>query len=246
MFRNGINERAEKMNWYLLSLQMYSVVGVMPRHQARRCNYLIAASDHEAAYRKSIELGNHLATETYRFGGVDDLLLIYDAPEHGSELSWSQIEMTPKDLESEVRPKEHMQAFAVNLPSPSGWYVGSVVLCEIHDEGSHGERLLTWINSYLVAAEGAEAAYARVTQIGQERQGGAGSHMCDGEKVHWEFKGIHDIIPIRNAPADGSLLWCDDIEATAEDLKNMLPKKSDLSVFRWAAEQERHTANNRN
>src|SRR5579859_1761529 len=225
MFKSGIKNRKEKMNWYLASLQLHTPPNLSSGYRLRRYHYLVEAGDHEEGYRRSIELGNRLATESRVFAGLDDLLLISDPPKDGSELTWSQIELTPKELATEVRPKEQLRAFVERQPSSSGWYVGSVVLCEIHDAGSHGERLLIWINSYLIVAKGAKAAYERIMQIGRELQDNAGSHFCDGDKAHWEFKGIRDIVPVHERPTDGSLLWCDDISATTGDLKNTPPEK---------------------
>jgi hypothetical protein len=227
------------MDWYLASLHMLSTTGSASGYQVRRYRYLIQAIDHEAAYQRSIELGNHIATETYTFAGVDDLLLIHEPPEDGSELSWSQLELTPGALESEIRSKQQIQAFKTAHPSRSGWYIATLAICEIHDEGSHGDTILTWINSYFLHAQNAESAHARAIQIGHEQEDPPGSHTCAGQKAHWEFKGIRSIIAAHNEPADGSLLWCDDFTVPLEQLNNLVTKKYDLSVFQWAAEQNR-------
>jgi hypothetical protein len=227
------------MDWYLASLHMLSAADSVSGYQARRCRYLIQATDHEAAYLRSIELGNRIATETYAFAGVNDLLLIHEPPENGSELSWSQLELTPETLECEIRSKEQTQAFRTTDTSRSGWYIATLAICEIHDEGSHGDTVLTWINSYFIHAKNAEAAHARAIQIGHEQEDPPRSHTCAGQKAHWEFKGIRSIIAAHNEPADGSLLWCDDFRVPLEELNNLVTKKYDLSVFQWAAEQNR-------
>src|SRR5690242_1314030 len=124
MFQNETSEPGEKMNWYLASLQMYRSVEPLSACKARRCHYLVTASNRELAYRKSVELGNRSVMETYIFGGVEDLLLVYETPQDGSELSWSQIELTPRELETEVPGKDQMRAFRSGELNSSGWYVG--------------------------------------------------------------------------------------------------------------------------
>jgi hypothetical protein len=235
--KGGAENRDEKMNWYLASLQMRNTYAVAAVQLARRCQYLIAANDNEAAHRKSLQIGNESATKTWNFGGLEDLLLVDDSPNHRSELSWSQLELSPQALEREVRKKHELRAFSLNQSDESGWYVASIVLCEIHDQGSHGNQLLIWINSYLIAANSAETAYIVTNEIGREHQDSPGSHLCDGEKAHWEFKGIKELIPLQQPPSDGSLLWCEEFSATIEKLQNMLPEKSDLSLFKWLTEQ---------
>lgn len=165
MLKSETNKLDDTMNWYLASLQMSCSVELEFAYQVRRCHCLIAGDNHEEAHQKSIELGNHLATKSYIFEGIYDLLLINDAPADRSELSWSQVELTPQELESEISQKEQMRAFTLRQPSPSGWYIGYVVLYEDHDEGSHGDRLLVWINSHLIIANDADTAYARIVQL---------------------------------------------------------------------------------
>ncbi|SRR5260370_23696655 len=230
------------MNWYIASLQISLIAQPPSQKEIRRCIHLISADDHEVAYRKAIELGGRATKEPYSFEGLYDLVFVSDVPEHRSELLWLEVELTAEALQTEVRPKEQLRAFASPQDNLSGWYLGSVVLAEVHDEGSHGDRVLAWINSYLIAAWDPEAAYETTVQIGREQQDPPGSHMCEGEKAHWEFHGVKDLIPLQMPPGDGSLLWCDDLEQVPVQAR-ILPKKSDLSVFKWAAEQERKAFN---
>lgn len=144
----------------------------------------------------------------------------------------------PRELRKEVIPREQIKALQPGRVSISGWYVADIVLCEVHDKGSHGASLLIWINSYLIEASGSEEAYSKAMHIGKSHEGEDGSHTCDGESAHWRFEGFRDIIPLHNAPADGVLLWCD--EAKPEAGANIVvPPKSELGVFKWRTEQQR-------
>lgn len=229
------------VSWYFTTLLFDRSGEFHAQQQAQRCNYLVTADDHEQAYEKSMLLGNSASKQHFRFAGLCDLLLVYDTPDDGAELLWSEIEVSPPELEKEIRQKERMLAFQPERASPSGWYVADVLLYEVHDEGSHGENLLVWINSYLINATDVAIAYQKAVQIGTEQEDEPGSHTCGGEKAHWRFKGIREIIPIRDAPADAALLWCEDIKFTT-NLGSIVPKKSELSVFAWQAEQVRHGA----
>jgi len=241
MYKNGNKKKESRtgraqMKWYVTALLLYGFGKA--KIPARRCHFLIAADDHESAVRKSRQLGLRRAGDKLHFGGILDLLLIHETLKDGTELLWSQTELLPSELAEHVRAKEEMRAFQQKDSTGSGWYVCSVVLSEIHDEGSHGERTLVWINSYLIKATDREAAYERSIEIGQGQQDESASHACNGEKAHWEFKGIEDIIPVRDKPADAALLWCEDFQATTQQLERMVPEKSQLGVFRWEAEQQ--------
>jgi len=229
------------MNWYLTSVLLYRGAGSRPTYAVQRCHHLITASNHHGAYDKCVALGNRLATKEWRLRGIGDLLLIYEPLEDGAELLWSEVEMTPIELQREVQERGEMRAFSggAERERGSGWYIGTVVLNEVHDEGSHGDNTLVWLNSYLFTATDAETALRKCLQTGKEQQDEPGSHTCDGQKAHWEFKGIRDIIPAQNPPGDGALLWSDEFEATASELEGMVPPKADLGVFRWEAEHSR-------
>jgi len=224
-------------NWYVASLRLHET-GHLPTGAVRRCHYLVAEADHDRAYNKALELGRGAAKQNGTFVGVDDLILVHDPPKDGSELLWSQAELTPKELTNQVHERERLHAFKSREVSPSGWYLGSIVLCEVHDEGSHGERELVWINSYLIREQSTEATYSRTIQIGRAQQDSPGSHRCGGDLAHWEFKGLQDIIALCEAPADGALLWCDELAAPAPR-EDGVPKKTDLTVFRWEVEQKK-------
>jgi hypothetical protein len=214
-------------NWYVGSLLLHShdKANVL----AQRCYFLIAADDHNSALSKSQQLGARRAKSDLQFEGVLDLLLVHEPLNDGSEILWSPLELAPSEVREHIREKQQMRALQQGHFSHSGWYVCGIVLREIHDEGSHGERTLVWINSYLIKATDPEAAYERAIEIGRKQQDEPGSHRCNGEGAHWEFEGIEDVIPVHDSPADGALLWCDDLQVAAEQLQQMVPDKSQLA-----------------
>lgn len=224
------------MNWYVTSLLVSRRRTGGDRSTGRQCQRLIEAPSAEAAYNRALELGGHEEADAWSFVGIVDLLLVHEQPSDGSELLWSESEMGVDDLRGHVLDKDNLRAFRKS-PAESAWYIGSIVLREVHDVGSHGSLWLVWTNSYLVRASSPEGAYAKINRIGEQQQDAPGSHTCGGESAHWEFEGVHDIIPVREVPGDGSLLWCDELTTAADRLKDLIPTKSELAVFRWEAEQ---------
>ena len=222
------------LNWYVTSLLLASSMK-SAFIRAQRCRYLIQATDHEEAYQDSLRLGTAVAEGSHQLLGIEDLLLVHEEPGDGSELFWSELEISPAELDDQVREKGAMRAF--RLVSDVGWYSASIVLYEMHDEGTHGDRLLVWINTYLISARDPAHAYQRAIQIGAMQQDIPGSHVCGVDKAHWLFKGIRDIIPLQEPPAADSLLWCDELSTKAEDLQAMIPAKPELGVFKWEAER---------
>jgi hypothetical protein len=233
---SAISEVSLNMNWYIASLLSSRKAKNGAEQTAQQCQYLIQAKDHDEAYERALELGNRSATRDQAFVGIMDLLLIHDQLADGAELLWSESELTTTEIENHILRKDDMRAFREG-PSNNEWYICSIVLCEVHDEGSHGNLSLVWTNSYLIRASTAEKAYERAIQIGKGQQDEPGSHKCGGERAHWKFKGIKDITPVREVPAPDALLWCDGFSATFDELKGMLPDKPDLAVFKWEAEQ---------
>jgi hypothetical protein len=171
--------------------------------------------------------------------GIEDLLLIHDTPADKSEILWVETELGAAQLERLVRSKDEMRAFREHEKSETGWYVAQVVLAEVHDTGAHeNDRTLVWINYYLISAEDTERAYVKALELGKSEQE-AGQHRCDGDPAHWDFRGLEDLAPLDQSPSDGALLWCDPLRSSAVNSQRPLPKRDELSVFRWEA-QHRH------
>lgn len=216
------------MNWYIATL-LFTLRNNENRDVVERCNYLIKAPNHDSAYEAALQFGRRLAAPAHRFEGLDDLLLIHESLRDCSELLWSEVELSEDELRGKAKSKQEMKAFQSTAPNDSGWYLGTAILREVHDEGSHGERLLVWFNSYLVEASNREAAYDKTEKLGREQEDAPGSHRCDGDKAHWEYVGINEIVPLHEYPREYSLLWCEVSDTTHK----ILPDKSELAVFKW-------------
>ena len=239
------------MTWYIATLSMHKLGLEIEGYSVREYYALVEAESHDLAYVKSIGLGRRLpddllsstrgtaSRDHWVFDGLSDLLMVYEAPKDGSELIWSQEEVPAAELQRDTRRKQQLRVFAEGSVSraPTGWYVASIVLAEVHDTGSHGPTLLRWINWYLVNAKNAESAYRRALEIGARQASGSGSHKCDGDTAHWEFKGIRQLVETLSRPRDGSILWFDQFEVSRDRFKRLVPEKSALGVFRWEAER---------
>jgi len=204
----------------------------------------VLALNAEDAYLRSIDLANRVVArlgpqeERWIFRGIENLFMVYEKPADGSELLWSQMEATSTEIGRTCRKREDLRAFEEAPRSVhSGWYIGKVVLHEIHDDGSHGDHNLMWINSYLLKALDAQSAYDRALQIGYQQETEPASHLCNGEKAHWKFVGISDLILACEPPADGALLWFEESNSSLTQLDSIVPTKSELAVFKWEAEQ---------
>ncbi len=218
------------MKWYVA----YSLSQpAPPGRRARECRFLVRAEDSNAAYDRACDVGRSRAgSDQMHFAGITDLLETYSEPGDEEEILWHEAEMSDAAIRECLRPESEMTAFRQGN-GRSGWYVAHVLLREIHDGGSHGPRGLVWVNSYLLAAGRAEEAYRKAVKVGKA-QAGAGSHLCGGEKAHWQFAGLCDLIAAAEAPGDGSLLWCGDAGS-----RRTVPPKSRLAVFRWEAGRSR-------
>lgn len=225
-------------NWYIASLLVSRGLAGGNLSSARRCQYLIEAPNHDEAYERALEVGGRSPADGEQFVGIADLLLVHERPEDGAEILWSESEMTDAEIRADLLRKEDMRAFRDNS-SATGWYIASIIVREVHDEGSHGALWLVWINVYLIRALAPDDAYEKVVRIGRGQQDKPGSHQCDGEKAHWEFAGVRDIIPACEVPGPESLLWCDELAGNADQFSSMIPSKSALTVFTWEAEQVR-------
>ena len=145
--------KVSNMSWYVASLLRSQRAKNGTEHAAQQCQYLIEARSHDGAYERALELGTHSATGAPRISsGIVDLLLVHDQLADGAELLWSESEMTAAEIESRILRRDDMRAFRED-PSSNGWYIGNIVLCEVHDEGSHGDLSLVWNNSYLIHAQ---------------------------------------------------------------------------------------------
>ena len=161
------------------------------------------------------------------------------APEEGSELTWTQQELLPHELASYVKTKEALSIFSApdRRRRASGWYVCEVVEVEVHDTGSHGDSILVWTNSHLIRATDAESAYDSAVDLGTKEALGLGSHRCDSDNAHWEFRGVRNFVETLGTPREGSVLWFEESNIPLERLNKLIPPRPSLGVFEWQAHQ---------
>ena len=211
---------------------------------AREALCLLKAEDSDAAYVKCFEVAEGAAEGatgegmgTWTPAGIMDLLKLMDDPAAGGELAWKEEELRPAELRSRVRDKADLAVFrsdhSAQIQDSGEWYICSIVLAEVHDTGSHGESALVWTNSYLVKGGDAESAYQSATDIGRRVESASGSHKCNGDSAHWEFKGLGDLVHTLAAPGDRAILWSREFAASLDEVAALVPPRSELGVFEW-------------
>jgi hypothetical protein len=228
-------------HWYLAATVIHSSGSESPL-VAREVWFLLTASDSEAAYHRALSLAAGIAT-TYSEsgrgewfpGGISELLAVWDPPSDGSEVMWTSQELTLVELAAAVPDVSKLRAFVDRHQptAPIGWFICALVLAEVHETGTHGGSLLVWTNYYLIRADDAKVAFDRAMALGAEQAVTSDTHNCDGEKAHWEFKGLKELMQAVEAPKDGAILWVDESELTIEEVRRGLPRRENLSVFRW-------------
>lgn len=237
----ALSRQGSGMSWYCCSV-------IFTRGEAlaagtvsvRECYLLVEAEDGEHAYSKCLQIGpaaadkiSGIGAEGWSFKGLSDIIPIVEAPADGSEVLWSESELSPPAVESWVRGRPDLRAFKqAEQPHPkTGWYVAEIVLTEVHDTGTHGDDLLVWTNSHLVKSTNPEDAYDASIGLGKKYAAEIGGHRCDGDTAHWSFKGLRDLMPTLEPPANGAALWFEDFLVSESELPELLPPKDDLSVF---------------
>lgn len=231
------------LNWYLAFIIVRQEESTRSdgNRDVESCGCLLRATTHEEAYTKSLDLGSQLAAlrsqdsglrqhQGWEFLGIQDLMRLHESPTDGNEVLWSETELSAEEIEREIRPKQELGVFKGPAEHNTKWYLAHIVVEEVHDEGSHGSKSLIWVNSYLIEAQSSDEAYARAIMIGKEQEDEPGSHRCDGERAHWLFRGLRDLIPA-GTPVDGGTLWCERVVAGSEEIDHMVRNKSQLSIF---------------
>ena len=143
-----------------------------------------------------------------------------EEPASGIEILWEDMELRPDEVGERIKPKGSLGVFATasNPAHGSGWYLCELVFVEVHDTGTHGDTVLVWVNSYLLEASDDESAYALAVELRSNRETESGSHRCDGDSAHWEFRGLRDLNRILEAPRDGAILWFDEENRPLHDV----------------------------
>jgi hypothetical protein len=114
--------------WYLAEIIEEITVEDDPRNVVHKDLVLIRADPPEEAYAKAIELGSE-HDSSYRnpggkcvrthFRGLGYLDVIHDELEHGAELLYEQkISVPDEQIENWVLPKERLQLFQDEAPTP--------------------------------------------------------------------------------------------------------------------------------
>ena len=170
--------------------------------------------------------------------------MVMEPPSDRSELIWAQQEIRLDELGKYAKAKDELSVF--NVPGASqhstGWYICKLVLVEVHDTGTHGDTLLMWIDSHLIKAIDADSAYRSATDLGKTQASESGTHRCNGDMAHWEFKGLRDLVEALSPPCDGAILWIEKFAASSGELRKLIPARPDLGVFAWESRQGRSRA----
>ena len=170
------------------------------------------------------------------FDGLSDLLMTIEEPASLAELTWKQSEVPLSQL-ADLRSRFVREGESC-ANSSSGWYVADLLYEEVHDTGTHGNSVLLWTNSHLIEATDAISAFAEARRLGLERAREMGTHSCDDDIAHWVFQGLSRVRPTLERPRNGAVLWIEEFEASADELKFMISKRDDLSVFRVWGQRE--------
>lgn len=202
---------------------------------------LLEATEPLIAYDLAVKAGRAGTRESL---GVVDLIEVYEAPSDGSELWWTPMEIAPSDLGMLIKPLDLLATSGgrgaphqstVSGISKSGWYAADTVLREVHDVGTHGPLDLVWVNRILLRSTTDLCAAEKAMDLG------AGSaklahHWCDGERAHWQFAGLANLLPLDEPPANGAVLWREQKEVAQAELRTLVPAAADLTVFRHLRE----------
>jgi Domain of unknown function (DUF4288) len=227
-----VTRAQSEMNWYLGYFVMHREATEANAFDAREYACLVEANDDKLAYARVAEVLRTTAgkasvgvLQRWMPDGISGLSRTLDPPESGGELTWSQSELDPGLIGQLLPPRERLLLLdgssaalrAVN----SGWYLCRVLLKEVHDTGSHGDSILTWENTHLIEAASPEQAFDAALVVGRF-QASAGQHLCDDDRAHWEFVGITSLIESLEIPANGSLLFYREFEATVPDIRDLV------------------------
>jgi len=229
------------MPWFLACLMTHSPANdggaVMVRSREYWC--VVLADDNDAAYQKSLSLRgkilNQLSPETdgrWVVDGVSTLLALANAPAAGGEILWERADLYPSEVDERIKSKEFLRVFSSEADSQEGsdWYLCELIFAEVHDTGTHGDTVLVWVNSYLIEAPDKESAYSLAAELGSREALELGSHRCEGDSAHWEFRGLRDMARLLEAPGDGAILWFDERILPLDDVRGAVPSPATLGL----------------
>ena len=114
------------------------------------------------------------------------------------------------------------------IPPNAKWYVAELVQ-SIKAEGQ--ETNLVWRNLTLIEADSPEEAYQKALRFGEE--GSVSYRNSDGKQVNVCFQGISHLDVIHDELKDGAeLLFRSNEDMTDEAVKQLIPTKEELNLFR--------------
>lgn len=237
-----MKQGSRQLMWYLTTL---AFGGRWPsKHRyLRQCHSLIRAAEDNAAYQIADHLGIELhgkwsrSKSSLRFVGVEDLVLVTEEPADGSEVLWSEREMSDSDLAKELNTHALVESKKTSI---SGWFVARILLYEMV-LNQPNDRRLVWKNWHLIKASDFDTAYQKAFEIGRTHGGKAGEHTSDSKPAEWKFGAVQLLQPTVSAPVDRSVLWYYDVPATESVFENISSiKKEDLSLFQWRSGRPAH------
>lgn len=237
--------KLDRQPWYICAFIGYSQAGVSAEDcvDCHEWWMLLRAGSPESAYVKASRLAGVTirrvmspSEHPWEIAGITELLLTIDEPASGSELTWEPRDVSLEQLDRLVRQKLELSAFRSTATTPeAGWYVAALVYLEVYDTPGVRKSGSVWINHHLFNAKDAEAAYAQASTLGRE-YAAVGAHTRDGQRAHFDFKGLQELVQAIEAPADGAVLWSEPLHLSRRELKSSIPPKSDLGVFSKGAD----------
>jgi len=195
----------------------------------------VSSETPDGALVKARVIGSDRLSTCGIFVGVDELLAIDGDICDGIEIRWR--ESVFMESSSAGFFGQDAQRHLLAQEAKASWYVGEIRLLEELDNAKNSDGGLVWDNTYLLKEPNIDAAEKRLKTIGMQEEA-AGEHQSDGINARWRFKGIRRLLPLAETPADGSLLWCEDMDRSSAEIITE-PPRNELGMFRWLAQNNR-------
>jgi hypothetical protein len=210
-----------------------SLVFASSNGNVRQCNILLLAVSPDIALGKAQAAGVERCSNGEKFLGVEELLCIDGEIQNGVELVWRECLWAENDL-NKFRKQNTFFLSVLSHPevSSTGWYVGEITLLERVKIHLEGQQFLIWRSTYLLNESESQLAIQLLNDMGNAEQN-EGDHTSDGQEATWQFLGVSMLKPVEELPADGSLLWCEQLKSSAAQISVRMPSRDELGVFRW-------------
>jgi hypothetical protein len=66
----------------------------------------------------------------------------------------------------------------------------------------------------LISCDGLPEAYEEAVALGELHSPPGASHKCNGDRAHFQFKGVSSLVPIIEPPSGGAMLYFDQFTAS--------------------------------